>query len=720
MKKSIVFLIGIFIILSACSESTPSQVPVAEPSNTSTPVPSPTRTATLSPTVAITITPTPAPTDTPTPTPLPSPTPTPEGYYISESGHFSIICPYPWQIIEEEGSVYCNNEERGLYFAAFMELTDEGYSINEFIDEIDQEFGVTHEVVQKDEILLKDGKKADRIIVTYPGEMDITAHYVFYHEPPRFYGFMGMGPKIAMDINPRPMEQVFESIQIKSGQIYGLDREKTLVLMGDEPFPEDLDPARMTDSAAHYVGHIYSGLVRLSPDLQIEPDLAEAWSISPDGTVYTFTLRSGLVFQSGRELTSEDIKYSWERAADPQTDSTTAATYLGDILGVKQKLDGGAGEIAGIKIIDERTIAVTLDGSKPYFLAKLTYPTSFIVNQENIEANPDNWMYEPDASGPYGLQEYREDEALIFLRNENYHTPPTVKHVVYLLYRAGNPISYYKAGDIDITGISNLDAKNIMDNVDNQLNDELLSTTSMCTTYLHLNNNRPPMDDLKVRQALALSVDKAQINELFDEDLSMVANSILPPAMPGFSINATTQTYDPYAAKQAMDDSGYAGYIPPIVINTPGYSDEDSLYINALIDMWLEALGVDISVEYVNPQHMMEELRNADGHIAVIGWCADYPDPENFLDILFHSDSLFNSSNYSNPDIDKLLEQAREELDPDIRLALYQEIEARLLEDYAVIPISHDVTYKLVNPRIKGFQITPLGAPIIHLLSIKE
>ena len=146
--------------------------------------------------------------------------------------------------------------------------------------------------------------------------------------------------------------------------------------------PVTLDPAISSEMSSHaYVMQIFSGLVRLDDELEVGPDIAESWQKSEDGKTFTFHLRQGVKFHDGNEVRAEDFKYSWERACDPETGSQTAATYLGDIVGVNDKLAGEVEEISGLKVIDDYTIEVTIDAPKAYFLCKLTYPTAFVVEQ---------------------------------------------------------------------------------------------------------------------------------------------------------------------------------------------------------------------------------------------------------------------------------------------------------------------------------------------------
>ena len=182
-----------------------------------------------------------------------------------------------------------------------------------------------------------------------------------------------------------------------------------------------LDPAKVQDaSSALYITHLFSGLVRLDEEFEVVPDLAERWEVSPDGRVYTFELRQNATFHNGRLIRAEDIKYSLERAADPDTASPVAATYLGDIVGVREKLQGTANEIVGVRVRGDYTIEITIDQPKAYFLAKLTYPTAYVVDRENVEASPD-WANSPNGSGPFMLSEWQPDELLVLARNDQYY-----------------------------------------------------------------------------------------------------------------------------------------------------------------------------------------------------------------------------------------------------------------------------------------------------------
>jgi oligopeptide transport system substrate-binding protein len=677
------------------------------------------------------------PTLAPTPTwgsdgmeavPTLAPTPLPPGVYRRESDGFTIFYPSTWIVQDDsDQSFVISDPDLGLVLGIESRVIDEETSYEAYLDFFMSEaFGlVDAELVSEDQIPFAGGSGSAEMAIIGGHDSDgieFQIRLAFAEQDARGYLFFAYGTPRAIAARETTFQAIVAQVQLGGSLIYGLNRDETLVLLGGDPDPRALDPARTTGSAAGYVGLLYSGLVRLSPELQVVPELAETWQISPDGTEYTFTLRPDLQFADGSPLTADDVRYSLERAADPETESTTARTYLGDILGFDAKLDGDADTIEGIEVVDDRTLIITLDGPKPYFLAKLTYPTSFVMDEESVKDAGDDWLFEPNASGPYILKEYREEEALIFERNPLFHDQPEIANVVYLSNRVGTGISLFESGEIDIVYLDNTETAEVR-RPSHALHDQWVSGTSMCTSFVQMNNTLAPLDDVNVRQALALAVDKEAINELLSESLSLRADSILPPAMPGYSLELAQaqaeNTFDPEAAQAALAASSYGDDLPPIIVQTGGFANEEDDLANALVAGWQDVLGIEVTVEYLDPELFTAAVRDESAHLVLYGWCADYADPENFLDVLYHTDSEFNVASYSNPELDALMEEARVELDPARRLALYQELESRLLADGAAIPLLHGVSDALVNAKIQGTVVVPIGALTIPFLTLE-
>ncbi|HEY7465709.1 MAG TPA: peptide ABC transporter substrate-binding protein, partial [Dehalococcoidia bacterium] len=294
--------------------------------------------------------------------------------------------------------------------------------------------------------------------------------------------------------------------------------------------PITLDPAIAGDSgSATYIVEIFGGLVTLDRDLKIVPDLAENWTVSPDGLVYTFKIRQGAQFHNGKPVTANDFKYSLDRTAKlGQTTSATAEAYLGDIVGAKDVTRGRAESISGVKVIDARTLEITIDKPKAYFLAKLTYPTAFVVDQQQVESNPRNWTRDPNGTGPYKMAEWRLNERIILEANDKYHLgAPSVKRVLFAL-AGGSTLTQYENDELDVAPISVNDIERVLSPRD-PLNKDYKSGKNLSVYYIGFNVAQPPFDDPKVRQAFAMAMNRDQIVRVVLKDMLPVANSFMMP-----------------------------------------------------------------------------------------------------------------------------------------------------------------------------------------------
>jgi oligopeptide transport system substrate-binding protein len=479
-----------------------------------------------------------------------------------------------------------------------------------------------------------------------------------------------------------------------------------LRLRGTDPLV--LDPALAQDAdSAVYIVEIFSGLVRLDKDLKLQPDLAQTWDTSPDGKTYTFHLNPKATFQDGRPVTTADVKYSWERALSPDTGSVTAENFLGDIVGAKDVSRGRATEISGLKIIDDLTLSVTLDASKPYFLYKLTYPTSFIVSQTQIKANPKRWTQLPIGTGPYKLTKWKLGDQLVLTAYDNYYLgAPSLKTVTYDL-SGGSALVDYEQGNIDVTGVGLDDLGRAQDPSD-PLNKEFVQAPSQSIDYIGFNTNQAPFDDPKVRQAFALAVDRQKIDEVVLKKAAPVANGILMPGVPGYTPDDKTYPYNPDQAKKLLSESKYANNMPTITLAESGAGASANDFTQAMVQNWKDVLGVDVKIQQAESATFFGDLDANRYQMFEIGWIMDYPDPEDVLDILFYSSSRQNSTQYNNPAVDAQLLAARTEQDTEKRLAMYQDVEKTVLQDAAWIPLFYGQTNALVKPYVKNFEFSPL------------
>ena len=483
--------------------------------------------------------------------------------------------------------------------------------------------------------------------------------------------------------------------------------------------PLTLDPAISADMSSHtYVMQIFSGLVRLDHELNVVPDIAENWEKSPDGKTYTFYLRQGVKFHDGRDVKAADFKYSWERACHPDTGSGTATTYLGDIVGAKDMLAGKTDGISGVEVTDDYTLRVTIDAPRAYFLNKLAYPTAFVVDRADVESGQ-NWWREPNGTGPFKLKEWKEGQQLILEGSQLYHGEPAKLEQVVFYLLAGVPLALYETGYIDVTPVSMSYIDRVRD-ATGPFYPQLAETPELSLYYIGFNTAQPPFDDIHVRRAFSQVVDKERIAEVILRDMVGVADGILPPGMPGYSEALEGLDYDVEKAKELIAASRYedVSSLPPITLTVSGYGNYIPRYLGAIIQEWQQNLGVEISVRQLEPEIFIYNLKQEKDDMFILGWIADYPDPHTFLDILFYTGSENNFFEYSNLDLDTLLDQAAIEQDEATRLPMYQQAEQLVVDEAPCLPLWHGTNHILVKPYVKDYELSPLGVPDLSRVHI--
>ncbi len=482
--------------------------------------------------------------------------------------------------------------------------------------------------------------------------------------------------------------------------------------------PPTLDPALVTDGTSYgIVIELFSGLVKLTgeSDEPIVTDLAESYTVSNGGKTYKFILREDLKFSDGSPVTASDFKWSWERAANPDTESPIVDEFLGDIVGVQAIIDGAATTADGIEVIDDHTLQVTIDAPKPYFIAKLTYPIAFVVNADNVTSGGENWTDSPVATGPFILKSYSIGERMILSKNPNYWGDAPHLDEVHLLLAGGSAMAMYENDEIDITGIGLADLERVSDPTEEISKDVIEVPPSFSTSYIGFNMEEAPFDDVHFRRALNFAVDKQLVAEAVFSDLVRPATGVIPPGFVGFNSDLEGLSFDEEKAKEELALSKYADpdTRPRIVITLPGTGGSPSLTTEVVADMWRRTLGVDVEIQQVEWATFLQDLHRNRLQAFSLAWQADYPDPHTFVDVLFRTGSSINNTNYSNPEVDALLEEANVEADPVRRIELYQEAEEIIVEDAAWLPLWWGVEGKvLVKQHIEGLTFPPLSVPI--------
>ncbi|MDQ3695433.1 MAG: peptide ABC transporter substrate-binding protein [Chloroflexota bacterium] len=487
--------------------------------------------------------------------------------------------------------------------------------------------------------------------------------------------------------------------------------EQLFRMAGGIDDPVSLDPALARDlGTAFLVRQLFRGLTRLDDELSVEPELAERIEISPDGRIYTFTLRPEITFHNGDPITAEDVVFSLTRVLTPATAGGNAAllagpTYLSDIVGAAEVLSGASQTLAGVRALDERTVEIELTEPNASFLTKLASPAVAVVDANDVSRA--DWWRSPNGSGPFRITEWTPGERLLFGRHEGFFAgpPPLAELSILLGPNASQPFNLYQADVIDTTNVPILSAERAL-NPDGELAAEVTVAPVLATGFLALRSDVEPLDDPHVRRAIQLAFPRHRIAEVTFNGLIAPADGLVPPGMLGREWPVAAAPYDLEAAREelALSRYGSAAAVPPIEIFTAG-----SVGSSALRDVLEADLGLQVDVIQIDWAEFNVGLTRRGYPAYELLWGADYPDPETFLWSLFGSDSPDNYSDYANPEYDALLADAALTLDEADRAVLYDQAQQVLAGDNVLIPLYHETRYTLAKPAVHGLTVTPLG-----------
>ncbi len=487
--------------------------------------------------------------------------------------------------------------------------------------------------------------------------------------------------------------------------------------------PITLDPALVVDPfSAMYITEMFGGLVMFDLDLHLAPDLAEEIpqpTVNQDGTVtYRFVLRENAVFQDGRRVTAEDVRWSFKRALAPTTLSPTAAGFLGDIQGAQEYALGRADEITGLDVIDERTIEITTTGPVAVFVAKLAFPAAFVVDRAEIESDPTGWAREPNGTGPFRLKEWRQGDQIVLERFDAYHLEPARADTVQIRFVPAG-VTQYEAEEFDIVAVESGALAQVQDPT-SPLHTQFMTTPSLFWLWVGFNTTQPPFDDPWVRQAFGMAIDKQSLAEAL-QGAATAAEGFLAPGMAGYDPEFRGLPFDPEMARQILAGSRYADRpaLMNIVLTVPAGGATPSFIIDAIIEMWRQNLGITVEVDALDPATFAATLgeRQCQAFVATSG--PGFPDPSEVLAVYFYSPSIRNFTGYSNPEVDRLLERAQAEFNTDARISLYQAAQRMIVDDAPGLPLLHPQISQLVKPYVRGYRPPQMFVPYLRYISLE-
>jgi oligopeptide transport system substrate-binding protein len=462
--------------------------------------------------------------------------------------------------------------------------------------------------------------------------------------------------------------------------------------------PESLDPVVIVAQAdMRVVSGMFEGLTRLEPvKAQAVPGLAQSWDISPDGKIYTFHLRTNLVWSTGEPITSADVVYSWIRALDPKT----ACRYAGQLYYLKNAEDFNTGKITnaalvGVSAPDKFTVRVELNSPTAFFLDLCAFPTLAVVPRQTIEKYGDRWLLARPlpVSGPYDLVAWRLNDKIRLKKNPLYWDATNTQTEIIDLLPVGSPntaLNLYERGQVDIVWDKEL--------IPSELVDVLLkrpdfhSFSYLGTYFFRFNVTRKPFDDPRVRKALALAVDKERIVKKITRAGEVTTSHLVPTGTQNYD-PPDGLGYDPELARKLLAEAGYPGGkgFPRFeyAFNAAG-GGGGKIHENIAIElqqMWHDELGIQMDLRQVETQVFWGMQTRLDYTLSKSSWIGDYNDANTFLGMFVTGDGN-NETGWSNTNYDRLVHAANEETDLKKREQLFQQAETILVRDEVpIVPL---------------------------------
>ena len=475
--------------------------------------------------------------------------------------------------------------------------------------------------------------------------------------------------------------------------------------------PASIDPQMVEESAgSDIVNDLFEGLYTLDGDGKLQAAGALGYELDDTGTVYTFKLRPDAKWSNGEPVTAADYVYGWQRAADPKNASNYA--WFIELTGVANASEVVQGkkspDALGIKALDDHSLQITLKAPVPFFLKTLSHYTTFPAPRATIEKFGHEWVKPGNivSNGAFALKEWTPNERLIAERNPHYwDNERTVLNKVIYLEIVSDTAAYnrYRASELHYTTYPLEQYQQIK----RQSPEELVSAPMLATYYYVFNTQRKPFDDVRVRKALSLAIDRDTITEKILGQGQLSAFSLTPPSVDGFELKppASEQMSKEARIKQAKVLLAEAGYGPqnPLDVDILYNTNEGHKKIAlAISSMWKHNLGVKAELNNMEWKTMVSALNEGDFGVSRYSWNGDYNDASTFLDIMTSSSSA-NSGKWFNKAYDALLAKAHDAKDPAERNRLYQQAEALIDEEAPIAPVYFYVKSRLLKPFVKGY-----------------
>ena len=439
---------------------------------------------------------------------------------------------------------------------------------------------------------------------------------------------------------------------------------------------------------------------------KIVPSLAESWDISDDGLEYTFHLRQGVKFHNGNDFTAEDVAYTFHRMLTVEGGVNTE--FIDQIKGADELLAGETDTLEGVEVVDDYTIKVTLKEPFAGFLASISSPGVSIYDSEATEAAGDQFGMDPAVTvgtGPFEFSSWSFNNQLVLTRNEDYWKGasglPGV--VIKIIPDTETQSMMFESGELDILDLDY--AADSADRFTETYPDQIVQGPRVGIVYFTMNFNKEPFQDVRVRKAVQMSIDRQAILDALYGGRGQVEQGIFPHGLIGFNPDQEEIKYDPEAAKALLAEAGYADGFDMEIAADSSASDTMTMALEIVSDQLAE-VGIRAEIKNYDESTWLETRKSGELGSFMSTWSADYNDPDNFIYTFFGNEekTRIRSINYPDTEVMERVAKARTLVNEDERLAEYKALEEKLIhEDAAWVPMFSRLHLFAVSKRVQGF-----------------
>lgn len=513
-----------------------------------------------------------------------------------------------------------------------------------------------------------------------------------------------------------------------AGALTGLASAEMVYNRGNSAEPETLDPSKAsTTYEAHLLRDLFEGLVMPDAKAHLIPGVAESWTVSDDGIVYTFKLRADASWSNGDPVTANDFVYSFQRLEDPNT----AAAYASMLYVVKNAQAVNSGtmkrEEMGVRAIDAKTLEITLNAPTPYFLELLTHQSTYPVHRQSVEKFGIAWTRPGNlvSNGPFTLAEWARSDHIKLVKNLKFRDSDSIRLDVVNYYPTedrSTAVKRFEAGELDSN--DELPVEQLAD-LKARFGHQVRVGPYLGVEYFFINLTKEPWSNAKLRRAISLVIDREFLAEKVRSGSMFPAYSMVAPGIEGY------QPYNAdYADMPKLDREDEAAKI----LSSLGYGPDRRLKLEIRYDTsennkntaiaiqeQLRPFGIDVSLLNTDAKTHFSYLEgHGDFDFARAGWIADYKDPESFLGIA-RKTSGNNLSHYESAEFERLMDEAAGAgANPDKRMRLLAEAEKTLVDDLGIMPILFFGFQSLVSPRVKGWEQNALDVHPSRFITVSR